>query len=158
MPLSTNGVPLVASYPPFYKAGGWERVYTDTYLASGAYPQELALTAFDFAAIGAAIAGNASTESANAVTSNVSQGLITTASQSLAVGATYVITLTNSAILTTSVIRAAVYNKSNVVPGAYIVSIGTPASGSVVITLGNANLAGTALSGTLFVPFLVATQ
>lgn len=157
MPLSTNGVPLVASYPPFYKAGGWERVYGDTYLGGGAYPQELGLTLFDIAALFAAMS-NTGTESSNAITLNASGGLITTASLTTAVGATYVITLTNSAILTTSVVRANVYNKSNVVPGAYIVSIGTPAAGSVVITLGNANLAGTALSGTLFVPFLVATQ
>lgn len=157
MPLSTNGVPLKSSYAPSYQPNGWERVFTDTYLAQGAFPQEVAFTMFDIAAMMAALS-NTGTEVANAITLNASGGLITTASQTLAVGSTYVITLTNSAILATSIIRAAVYNKSNVVPGAYIVSIGTPSTGSVVITLGNANPSGTALSGTLFVPFLVATQ
>lgn len=157
MALVTNGLPLKASYAPFYQPSGWERGAFDTYISSGASPQTPAFTVFDIAAMFAAMS-NTGTESSNAITLNASGGLITTASQSLAVGSTYIITLTNSAILATSTVRAAVYNKSNVVPGAYIVSIGTPATGSVVITLGNANPSGTALSGTLFVPFLVATQ
>ena len=157
MAMQTIGLPLKSSYAPLYQPTGWERVAADTYLSSGAYPQTYAGTFFDIAAIFAAMS-NTGTESANAITLNATGGLITTASQTLAVGSTYVITLTNSAILTTSTVRAAVYNKSNVVPGAYIYSIGTPSSGSVVITLGNANSAGTALSGTLFVPFLIATQ
>lgn len=157
MAFLTNGLPTISSYAPTYKAAGWERVAIDTYLASGAYPQQAGFTIFDLVAMFAALS-NTGTESSNAITLNALGGLITTASQSLAVGATYVITLTNSAILTTSTVRASVYSKSNVVPGAYIVSIAAPLAGSVVITLGNANSAGTALSGTLFVPFLVATQ
>ncbi len=157
MSMVTNGLPLIASYAPFYKASGFERVAGDTYLTGGASPQQVGFTLADVAALFAAMS-NAGTESSNAITLNALGGLITTASLTTAVGSTYVITLTNSAILTTSVVRAWVYGKSNVVPGAYIVSIGTPAAGSIVITLGNANPAGTALSGTMFVPFLVSTQ
>lgn len=156
MSLPTNGLPLVASYPPVYKVRGWERFAGDTYTASGGYPQTAAFTAFDIAALFAAMS-NTGTESSNAITLNALGGLITTASLSTAVGSTYTITLTNSAIAATSVVRAQAYNKSNLVLGVYVVSV-TPAAGSCVIILGNANTAGTALSGTCFVPFLVNTQ
>lgn len=156
MAFDTNGLPLIASYPPFYKLSGYERVPADTYTANGVYPQSLGATVADIAALFAAMS-NTGTEVSNAITLNALGGLITTASQSLAVGSTYTITLTNSAISASSVVRAWAYGKSNVVPGVYVVSV-TPASGSAVIILGNANTSGTALSGTCFVPFLVSTQ
>lgn len=156
MSLVTNGLPLVASYTPKLQLSGWERVPVDTYGANGLFPQQIGATAFDIAALFAAMS-NAGTESANAITLNALGGLITTASLTTAVGSTYTITLTNSALVAGSVLRCAAAGKSNIVPGVYVVSV-VVSVGSAVILLGNANPAGTALSGTCFVPFLVATQ
>lgn len=156
MSLPTNGLPLVSSYAPIHQAGGWERVAADTYLASGVYPQTIGMTSFDIAALAAGLAANASTEVANAVTSNVLHGTITTASLSTAAGSTHVVTLTNSAITTSSVVRANIYSKTNTTTGAYI-TVGTPGSGSVVFTITNGN-ASSALNGTMVIPFAVSTQ
>lgn len=156
MSFPTNGLPLVTSYAPYYKAMGWERLASDTYLSSGVYPQTVGFTSFDVAALSAALAANASTEVSNAVTSNVLAGTITTASLTTAAGSTYVVTLTNSAITTSSVVRAAIYSKTNTTTGAYV-TVGTPGSGSVVITITNGN-ASSALNGTMVIPFMVSTQ
>lgn len=150
----TNGLPIIGSTSAYYATVGNERLAADTYLASGASPQTLALTTFGVASLQAGMAANASTDVANAVTSNVLQGTITSASLSTAVGATYLITLTNSTVSATSIVRAAVFSKSNTTPGAYISSI-VPAAGSVAITITNGGTA--ALNGTMVVPFLVST-
>jgi hypothetical protein len=158
MPFPTNGLPIVAAGTGtgYVEAAGWERAAFDTYIANGASPQTIAFTAFDVAAVGAALAANASTESANAVTSNVLGGTITTSAQTLAAAGTYVITLTNSVITAASVFRAALHSKTNTTTGATL-SWAAPTAGSVVMTITNNN-ATTALNGTFVIPFLVRAQ
>lgn len=132
---------------------GYERVPMDTELASGAVPQTVAPTAFQIAALSAAMAANAVTESANAATLNTLAGTITSAAQTTAAGSTYTVTLTNSAVTATSNVQAAVYSKTNTTPGLTIQSI-TPAAGSVVIVVKNGGSA--AVNGTLVIPFAVS--
>lgn len=155
MSLVTNGLPVTGATSGYLTINGWERVAADTYLANGQFPQTISLTAFSIASLAQAMAANASTEVSNAVTSNVLSGTITTASLSTAAAGTYVITLTNSTILATSVVHARVFSKANTTPGAYI-SSAVVSAGSVVLTITNGGTA--ALNGTMVVPFMVLTQ
>jgi hypothetical protein len=93
------------------------------------------------------------TESANAVTINNLSGVITTSSLSTAGGSSYVITLTNSFIASTSKVIVNIAGGSNT--NTFNISHKTVSgSGSAVITIYN-NTAATALNGTLLLNFFV---
>ena len=156
--LTNNVVTVVpsATAGALYSAvTGYERAPFDTTLASGAVPQTVAPTAFQVAALSAALAANAVTESSNAATLNTLAGTITSASQTTAAGSTYTVTLTNSTVTTTSNVQVAVYSKTNTTPGLVVKSV-TPAAGSVVIVILNNGTA--ALNGTLTIPFQVSAS
>ena len=76
--LLTNGLPTVqptaVTGATYYAINGYEKLPVDTELASGAAPQTVGATAFQIAALSAAIAANAVTESANAATLNTMAG------------------------------------------------------------------------------------
>lgn len=92
-------------------------------------------------------------EATNAVTINHQSGVITTSSLTTAGAATYVITLTNSFIATSSVVLVSLMGGSN--NATFDISMkATAASGSSVITIYN-NTSATALNGTLIIGFLV---
>lgn len=151
----TQGFPAVnvASY-----AGGqllgYERVPADSQLASGANPQSIAPTAFQVAALYAAIAAtvNAATASGGAVTLSKAICNITTETLTTAAGATYTLTLTNTLVTAASNVQVAAYLKTGT-GGPMTVTSVTPAAGSVVIVLTNSGSA--ALANTCALSILV---
>ena len=93
------------------------------------------------------------TEAANAVTISNQAGVITTSDLSaVAAGGTYVITLTNTKITTSSVVLVSLMGGSNTTLGVQLSA--TAASGSSVITIANTNVASN-LNGTLLIGFTV---
>lgn len=92
------------------------------------------------------------TEASNAVTINHQSGVITSSSLTTAGGGTYVITLTNSFVATSSVVLVGWMGGTNTVAN-FTVSA-TAASGSSVITIHN-NTAATSLNGTIIIGFTV---
>lgn len=154
--VTTNGLPRVVyntnpalSYPQLH---GKALVAADTGQPNGAGPQSVAATAFQIAARAAVMSVNTATSTAAAATLNTLLGRIVTESVTTAAGATYTMTLTNSAITAASVVQAQVYGLTNVVPGMAVTSV-TPGAGSCVIVCTNTGSA--ALSGTLCIVFEV---
>lgn len=92
------------------------------------------------------------TEAANAVTVNGSSGVITTSALTTAAGGTYAITLTNSAIASSSVILLSNQGGTNTILATAIVAV--PDVGSATITIKNVDLIN-ALNGTIIYGFLV---
>lgn len=92
------------------------------------------------------------TEASNAVTINHQAGVITTSSLTVTAGSTYVITLSNSLIATTSVVLLQWMGGSNAL--ANFTMSATAASGSSVITINN-NDSVTSISGTIIIGFTV---
>jgi hypothetical protein len=88
----TNGLPMLSQVAPRML------VNADTQFQRGGQPQSIAATALQIAgAIGDCIL-NAATSTAGAVTQNTLGGLVTTEALTIAPGATYSFTLTNSQI------------------------------------------------------------
>lgn len=93
------------------------------------------------------------TEAANAVTIDNQAGVITTSDLSaVTAGSTYVITLTNTMISTSSVVLVSLMGGSNTTLGVQLSA--TAAGGSSVITIANTNVASN-LNGTLLIGFTV---
>jgi hypothetical protein len=122
----------------------------DTQTSLGAQPQTLAATTFAIAAFASTLVHNTASATAGAATLNTRAGLITSDALTTAAGATYTLTVTDSACTTTSVIDCYVHSGSNTTVGAYISSV-TPAAGSFVIVVTNGGTA--ALNGTLLIAF-----
>ena len=93
------------------------------------------------------------TESSHAVTINHQSGVITTTSLTTAAGATETITLTNSAITTSSVVLVSVMGGTNSGTNALYLQA-TAGSGTSTIKLTNGD-ASAALNGTVIIGFLV---
>ena len=94
------------------------------------------------------------TVSAGAVTVNHQSGVITATVSTAAAGTTS-ITFNNSLIASTSVILVSLMGGSNVIPGVQLSCAYSSAGvGTLVVT--NNNVAGSALSGTLIIGFVVA--
>ena len=92
------------------------------------------------------------TEAANAVTISNLCGVITTSSLNTAGGASYLITLTNTYIASTSVVLATYNGGTNTTRNITIACV--PGSGTAAITIYN-NTAATALNGTVIIDFIV---
>lgn len=150
----TDGYPTLsgASASNWRRPTGGELVPVDTQLGGGRSPQTVAASMFQIAALAGPMIVNTGTTSSDAVTLNTLGGMITSESKTTAAGATFAVTLTNSAIAATSTVQAVVFPRTNTVPGAYVQSI-APAAGSVVITIANGGTA--AFNGTMVIPFLV---
>lgn len=144
------GVPVAGSYNAI---SGYETLPVDTGRPTGANPSSVAASAFQLAALSAAINVNTQTSTANAATSSTFMGRIVTEAVTTAAGANYTMTLTNTICTATSNVQAAVYSGTNTVPGPIIFSI-TPAAGSCVILVRNNGTA--ALNGTLVIVWMVA--
>ena len=91
------------------------------------------------------------TEASNAVTASGAAGVITTSSLSAAAGTTYVITWTNTAILTTSIILLQHMGGTNTKDVSFKVERG---SGSATLTINNLDLLA-ALDGTVLIGYVV---
>jgi hypothetical protein len=96
------------------------------------------------------------TEATNAVTINKPAGKITTSALTTAAGASYTITLTNSAILSTSylMVTAGTYSGTLGTNGVPRVNVTAIAAGSATIVVSNSH-ASNALSGTQIIYFQV---
>ncbi len=93
------------------------------------------------------------TSTAGAATINYQCGIITTEALTTAAGATYTMTLTNSAISASSIVLVTV-GKGTATTGEPVVQFVTPASGSCVILIRNV-AAAAALNGTIKIGFTV---
>lgn len=93
------------------------------------------------------------TASAGAATLNTQRGTITSESLTIAAGARYTLTLTNSRVTTSSIVTASAALGTNTTD-TLIVSRITPASGSVVIQVKN-DAAVTSWNGTIKISFMV---
>ncbi len=91
------------------------------------------------------------TSTAGAATVNHQAGVITTEALTTAAAAAYAFTLTDSRILTTSVVVLTLMGGTNTTRGLELRAI--PAAGSAAISIFNNNVAGTALNGTLIFGF-----
>lgn len=159
----TNGIPLTTTgyYAPNGTAtgytysnelGGYELIPADTGVSGGSPPQTIAVTAFQIAAIGAALASNTATATAGAATLSTTYGVVTSEAITTAAGSTYTLTLTNTTVATTSKVQAAAYLGAGTAGALQIVSI-TPAAGSVVIVVKNVGTA--ALNAAIKIAFQV---
>lgn len=92
------------------------------------------------------------TESANVVTASGQAGVITTSSLTTAGGANYVITWTNTFIVSTSIILLTIMGGTNTTEN--ITLIATAGSGTSTLTIFN-NTAATALNGTIFIGYQI---
>lgn len=147
----TPGLPIVSGSNTALPAlQGTELVPVDTGLANGEGPQTVAATSFQVAAMACAAALNAASATAGAATLAGMAGSVTSEALSTAAGATYTLTITNTAMTAATAVQAVAYSKSNTTPGFYVSSI-TPASGSLVIVVTNGGTA--ALNGTIIVSF-----
>jgi hypothetical protein len=93
------------------------------------------------------------TSTAGAATINHQAGVVTTEALTTAAAAAYAFTLTDSRILTTSVVVLQLMGGSNTTRGLELRAI--PGAGSAAISIYNNNVAGTALNGTLIFGFEV---
>lgn len=93
------------------------------------------------------------TSTAGAATINAQTGVITTEALTTAAGATYVMTLTNSLIKSSSIVSVVV-GKGTATGGSLSPAWVTPGTGSAVIVLQNNDLA-TAVNGTTKIAFSV---
>lgn len=93
------------------------------------------------------------TSTAGAATINHQAGVITTEALTTAAAAAYAFTLTDSRILTTSIVVLQLMGGTNTTRGLELRAI--PGSGSATISIYNNNVAGTALNGTLIFGFEV---
>jgi hypothetical protein len=152
--LLTNGLPTVSPGAVYSQLLGYEKVPFDTELASGANPQTVAPTAFQVAALYAAIAAtvNAVTASSGAATLNKAICNVTSETLTTAAGGTYTLTLTNSLVTAASNVQVAAYLKTGTGGPMQVTSV-TPGAGSVVIVLTNTGAA--ALAGTCALSILV---
>ena len=103
---------------------------------------------------GKALLGNTgtATATAGAATSNTQRGTITTEALTIAAGADYTLTLTNSKVSASSQVFVEVDNGTNTTAPVYKRLV-TPGAGSVVIIIRNAG--AVALNGTLKISYLV---
>lgn len=151
MSLNTDGLPIIVPS----NITGQEKAPFDTYAAAGATPQTGALTIGQICFLATAGQPTAVTAASGAVTVTTTKSTITTDKLTLTAGQTYTLTITDSSATATSRFYPTLRNGTNTtqVPlselqsAAYIVSV-TPASGSVVVVIGNVN-ATTALNGTV---------
>lgn len=95
------------------------------------------------------------TATAGAATLNKKSGKITTAALTTAAGATYTLTLTNSAIAAADIVLASVA-LGTATTGVPVITTIAPAAGSVVIVIQNIH-ASAALDGTIVVSFATLT-
>lgn len=150
----TNGVPRAGGtqYPSTVPLTGSETVPADTNLSSGQMPQSEAITLTQLQAF---VLGYASTATATsgAATCNYARCVVTSESLTTASAAFYTLTLTNSKVTANSIVLVSVGNGTNTTVAPAVASV-TPAAGSVVITIKNAN-ASSALNGTLKVSAVV---
>jgi len=109
----------------------------------------------DSIAFGALEANMPSTASATAgaATLNQAQGIITTEALTTAAGATYTLTLTNSAVAAADMVFVTLWNGTNTAGSPSDTTV-TPGAGSVIIIVQNIH-ATAALNGTLKVGFMV---
>ena len=155
----TNGFRQVGPLAGAVPFGAWDHLHgselvpVDTQNAQGAFPQTVAASPFHFAAFAAGFAANTGTTSSGAVTISKVMGTITTESIATAVGSTYTITLTNTAITASKTVLASIYPVSDVTLNRVVITSITPAAGSVVIVVKNEGTS--ALSGTWAVPFMI---
>lgn len=155
--LYSNGMPTVDPGTPssgsYNALTGYELISADTDRPSGADPQTVAVTPFQIAAMAAYMSANTATDGgAGTATLDRVMGRVVSAALTTAAGATYTMTLTNSAVAATSNVQAAVIPGTNTTPGLVVQSV-TPASGSVVFVIYNAGTA--ALNGTIVIVFQV---
>ena len=153
----TNGLPLVARAIPVagsYNAmRGYELLEADTERPSGAFPQSVAPTSFQIAALGSFLELNTATDGGSGTATNSRIiGQVISGSLSTAAGSNYTMTLTNTTVTALSNVQACVYSLSNTTPGITLLSI-TPAAGSVVFVVRNNGVA--ALNGTIVIFFQV---
>ena len=100
-----------------------------------------------------AVDTSTATSTAGAATINLQTGLITTEALTTAAGATYTMTLTNSAITASSQVFVTV-GKGTATTGEPVVQFVTPTTGSCVILIRNV-AAAAALNGTIKIGFMV---
>ena len=93
------------------------------------------------------------TSTAGAVTINHQGGVVTTEALTTAAAAAYAFTLTDSRILTTSIVQLQLMGGTNTTRGIECRAI--PGAGSATLSFYNNNVAGTALNGTLIFGFTV---
>jgi len=136
---------------------GAETVRADTNLASGVTPQTeiFAVSALKDYILGGNIANpstRTATATAGAATLNSGYGVITSEALVTAAGATYTLTLTNSAIAATDIVLVSVNHGTNTTQGLAVGKV-NPGASSVTIDVKNTN-AG-ALNGTIKISFVV---
>jgi hypothetical protein len=127
----------------------------DVPTGGGAPPLTVAATAFQLAAVAAALRVNTATSTAGAATLNTDSGSITTESLTTAAGSTYTFTLTNSLISTANtppspVPQIVMYNGTNTGGATQLNSI-TNGTGSVVAVFQNTGTS--AWNGTKVIAF-----
>jgi len=148
----TNGLTLIAGGTSNANLGGREQLPVDTEATAGSPPQTLAATTFNVAALASGLIHNTASATSGAATLNTRSGLITTDSVTTAVGSTYTLTLTNSAVTAAVTPQVFLDNGTNTTTGAAVTSI-TPSAGSLVVVITNNGTA--ALNGTLLVAFRI---
>lgn len=92
------------------------------------------------------------TSTANAATINAQTGVITTEALTTAGGGTYLMTLTNSVITTSSIVIATIGRGTNTATGLVPLTV-TPAQGTCVMIFQNVGVAS--LNGTIKIGFKV---
>jgi hypothetical protein len=148
---------MFPGYPAATTITGTENIPADTGLANGQSPQTELITpnqlknfAFSNTAAGTATATGTTTATA---TLNAGRGVITSAALTTAAAGTYVLTLTNSAILAGSVVLASV-GYGTATTGSPAITHVDVSAGSVVINVQNLH-ASAALNGTIKIDFVV---
>jgi hypothetical protein len=123
----------------------------DTNLSGGRQPQSVGAEAFRVAAMGMSMMSNQTTAVSGAATLNRRGGMVVSDALTTAPGATYVLTLTDSAILSGTTVLAEVIAGSNTaIAGLGITSL-VVSTGTAVITFTNTST-GT-FNGTVLVGF-----
>jgi hypothetical protein len=160
--LPTDIFDVIYNYNPATQAGTFG-IFQVSYavatgyslILTGSTANALLTTAINTMAAGGEIILDKSTATttAGAATINKQSGVLTTPSLTTASGASYVITLTNSEIKTTSILLCQIMGGTNTTSG--ITTVATPAAGSATILLNNSGIAAAALNGTVIIGFVV---
>lgn len=152
--LTFNGVTQNGGNAPVYtQLSAGAMLPVDTEQGQGEQPQTVAATAFQIAALSAALAVNVATSTAGAATLNTKSGRVTTEALTTAAGATYSFTLTNSLITAAGPApQVSVVDGSNTGGQLQLTSV-TNAAGSSTFVFTNTGTS--ALNGTLVIAFHV---
>ena len=147
--LTTNTV--IGTPQPLTLLPSTALISADIQSGNGQQPTTAAATAFQIAAMAAALITNTATSTVHTATINTTEGLVTTEALTTAPGALYTFTLTNSLLVAGAPAPQVVVRNGTNTGGAFQVNSVTNATGSTVIVV--QNVGPTALNGTVLIAF-----